>query len=282
MWLSEKALVFVDTRSAALAVYKEGFSGRHLERFAFERFGSRSAQATLFSDVLAGSADAVKHLARDLKAPLRKATLLLPLGASFPSIVEASASRPAPETEIEEADLVRFRLAPLLPFPIALSEVRTERSASIRRGAVLAQAILKTTIAEGEKVMSGLGFNGPHVTSALSAALRGLPPRPGTVDLVFGDSACAIAVRDAEGAIDAIHLRLLVLGDDRAQRSIDEALRATTDAREIRVLGEDAAILRGKAKHVVVHPAFEEPALRGSADPQQFPFLSVFHEGGAK
>ena len=35
-WFSEKALVFVDTRSAALAVYREGLSGPRLERFASE------------------------------------------------------------------------------------------------------------------------------------------------------------------------------------------------------------------------------------------------------
>ena len=282
MWFSEKTLVLVDTRSAALAVYRQGFSGPRLERFGFERLGSRATQASQFSDVLAGSSDSVARLARDLKAPLRDATLLLPLGASFPSIVDVPAQKQASTTEVEVADLVRFRLAPLLPFPIALSEVRTERSLAIRSGAVLAQAILKTTITEGEKVMSSLGFPRPYVTSTLSAALRGLPPRPGTVDLVFGDSACAIAVRDARGAIDAIRLRLLVEGDDRAQRSIDEALRATTEAREIRVLGEDAAALRGKARDSVVHSAFDEPALRGAADPQQFPFLSVFHERAAK
>jgi hypothetical protein len=277
MWFSERALVFVDARSAALAVYKRGLSGPRLERFGFERFASRAAQGAPFSDVLADSNDAVSRLARELKAPAREATLLLPLGVSFPSIVEVSPPRSAPVTEVEEADLVRFRLAPLLPFPIALAEVRSERSPSIRSGAVLAQAILKTTIAEGERVMASLGFALPHVTSTLSAALRGLPPRPGTVDLVFGDSACAIAVRDSRGAIDAIHLRLLVEGDDRGQRAIDEARRATDETREIRVLGEDASSVRGKAGDGVVVAAFGEPSLRPAADPQQFPFLSVFH-----
>ena len=53
MWFSEKALVFVDTRSAALAVYREGFSGPRLERFGSERFASRASGGDLFSDVLA-------------------------------------------------------------------------------------------------------------------------------------------------------------------------------------------------------------------------------------
>lgn len=282
MWFSERALVFVDTRSAALAVYTRGFSGLRLERFAFERFASRAAQAALLSDVLADSSASVSRLSRELRAPGRDATLLLPLGASFPSIVEVSPHRPAPAAEVEEADLVRFRLAPLLPFPIALSEVRSERSSSIRSGAVLAQAILKTTIAEGERVMAALGFARPHVTSTLSAALRGLPPRAGTVDLVFGDSACAIAVRDSLGAIEAIHLRLLVLGDDRGQRALDEAFRATASAREIRVLGEDPAAVRGKTGDVVVHAAFESGTPGAAADPQQFPFLSVFRGRAAE
>jgi hypothetical protein len=282
MWFSERALVFVDTRSAALAVYRQGLSGPRLERFAFDRFGSRAGEARLFSDVLGDSADAVSRLSRELKAPSAHATLLLPLGACFPSIVDVSAAGRPPGTEVEEADLVRFRLAPLLPFPIALSEVRAERSASTGGGAVLAQAILKTTIAEGEKVMATLGFHRVHVTSALSAAVRGLPPRPGTVDLVFGDSACAIAVRDARGLIGAIHLRLLVEGDDRGQRSIDEALRATSAVSVIRVLGEDVGSLGGRAGEAAILPAFDMPELRGSADPQKFPFLSVFHARAAK
>ena len=282
MWFSERALVFVDTRSAALAVYREGFSGPRLERFASERFASRASGGDLFKDVLADSKDAVARLSRELKAPSRDATLLLPLGASFPSIVEVSAPKKTQAPEVEEADLVRFRLAPLLPFPIALSEVRSEHSSSVRGGAALAQAVLKTTIEEGERVMASLGFGRPRVTSALSAALRGLPPRPGTVDLIFGDSACAIVVRDASGFMDAIHLRLLVLGDDRAQRAIDEALRAATEVSQIRVLGEDAASLRGKAPEVVIQPAFDPTAIQGAADPQRFPFLSLFHEGVAK
>lgn len=277
MWFSEKALVFVDTRSAALAIYREGLSGPRLERFASERFASRASGGDLFKDVLADSADAVVRLSRELKAPAREATLLLPLGASFPSIVDVSALRKTQTPEVEEADLVRFRLAPLLPFPVALAEVRSERSASVRGGAVLAQAVLRTTIEEGEKTMASLGFPGSRVTSALSAALRGLPPMPGAVDVVFGDSACAIVVRDALGAMDAIHLRLLVVGDDRGRRSIDEAMRAASEVSQIRVLGEDVASLSSQGRDVSIRAAFDLPALRGAADPQRFPFLSVFH-----
>jgi hypothetical protein len=277
MWFSEKALVFVDTRSAALAIYREGLSGPRLERFASERFASRASGGDLFKDVLADSADAVVRLSRELKAPTREATLLLPLGASFPSIVDVSALRKTQTPEVEEADLVRFRLAPLLPFPVALAEVRSERSASVRGGAVLAQAVLRTTIEEGEKTMASLGFPRSRVTSALSAALRGLPPMPGGVDVVFGDSACAIVVRDALGAMDAIHLRLLVVGDDRGRRSIDEAMRAASEVSQIRVLGEDVASLSSQGRDVSIRAAFDLPALRGAADPQRFPFLSVFH-----
>lgn len=282
MWFSEKALVFVDTRSAALAVYREGLSGPRLERFASERFASRTTGGDLFKDLFADSKDAVARLARELRAPLRDATLLLPLGASFPSIVDVSALRTTQAPEVEESDLVRFRLAPLLPFAIALAEVRSERSASVRPGAVLAQAVLRATIEEGEKVMASLGFSRPRVTCALSAALRGLPPSPGGVDLVFGDSACAIVVRDPLGIMDAIHLRLLVQGDDRGRRSVDEALRAVSEVSQIRVLGEDTAALASAAGEVQIRPAFDLPALRGAADPQRFPFLSVFHERASR
>ena len=281
MWFSEKALVFVDTRSAALAVYREGLSGPRLLRFASQRFGSRAKPAALFSDVLADSRDAVLSLARDLKAPMRDATLLLPIGASFPSVVDVSGLRKAQGPDLDEEALVRFRLAPLLPFPISQAEVRAETARAVPGGAVLAQAILKSTIEEGEKVMGALGFDRVQVTSALSAALRGLDPRPLVVDLVFGDSACAIAVRDARGAIGAIHLRLLVEGDDRGARSIDEAQRSAPESREIRVLGEDVANLRAPLE-TLVRPGFNGTPGPGAADPRQFPFLAVFHQGGGR
>jgi hypothetical protein len=282
MWFSEKALVFVDTRSAALAVYRRTFSGLRLLRFGSERFASRAGQGSPFGDVVAGSKDAVSRLARGLSAPMRDATLLLPLGAAFPSIADVSSFTRAQTKDVDVAELVRFRLAPLLPFPIAQAEVRTESAPALGAGVTLAQAILKSTITEAESMMSALGFQALHVTSALSAALRGLPPRPATVDLILGDSASAVAVRDEQGAIQAIHLRLLLEGDDRAQRSIDEAIRATPLAREIRVVGEDAATLRSRAPESVILPGFDTPALQGSADPQIFPFLGVFHEGPSR
>jgi hypothetical protein len=281
MWFSEKALVFVDTRSAALAVYKQTLRGPRLVRFASERLSARSRSGSLFAEVLSDAREAVEHLSRELKAPQGDATLLLPIGATFPLIVDLKALKRGHAPEVDDADLVRFRLAPLLPFPISQAEVRTEVSTSLGPGAVLAQAILASTIVDCEKVMDGLGFPRPRVTSSLSAALRGLPPRGHDVDLIFGDSACALAVRNLGGVIEAIHLRLLVEGDDRAGRSIDEALRSAANLRSIRALGEDEAALQSRAGEVTIHPAFDLPALRGSADPQRFPFLSVFHEGAA-
>ncbi len=278
MWFSEKALVFVDTRSAALAVYKETFSGPRLMRFAFERFGSKARGGALFGDILADSREAVARLAREMKAP-PEASLLLPVGVTFPSIVDPSSLGKAGGSDVALEDLVRFKMAPLLPFPVSQAEVRSESSPFVGSHVRLAQAILKTTILEGEKVMDAVGFRRAQVTSALSAALRGLPPKARVVDLIFGDSACAIAVRDALGAIEAIHLRLLVLGDDRAQRAIDEAHRAANGVGDIRVIGEDAKALAEKAGEVNVRPAFDEGAGEGSADPQMFPFLAVFHQG---
>lgn len=282
MWFSEKALVFVDTRSAALAVYKESLSGPRLLRFAAERFGSGARSGALFKDVLADSREAIAKLARDLAAPRRGACLLLPIGVTFPSILDAAGLDKGRSGEIEEDDLVAFRMAPLLPFPVSQAVVRSESSPGLGSGVVLAQAILKSAITESEKVMGELGFNEPEVSSALSAALRGLPRQGGIVDLIFGDSACAIAVRDERGGVEAIHLRLLVAGDDRAERSIDEAFRATRVVREIRVLGEDDAALRIRAGDALVRPAFARPALPGPGDPQRFPFLSVFERAGVK
>jgi hypothetical protein len=282
MWFSEKALVFVDTRSAAIAVYRENPFGRHLLRFGSQRFASRAKQGGLFADVLADSREAVKGLVRDLAAPPSDATLLLPIGASFPSVVDLAGLRNAQGPGLDEEALVRFRLAPLLPYPIAQAEVRAEASNSIQGGSVIAQGILRSTIAEGERVMGEIGFQRIRVTSALSAALRGLTPKAGVVDLIFGDSACAVAVRDAKGAIAAIHLRLLVEGDERGARSIDEAVRAAPEGREIRVLGEDVASLTPPAGWSVAQPSFNSAPGPGGADPRQFPFLSVFHEGDGR
>ncbi len=276
MWFSEKALVFVDTRSAALAVYKETFSGRRLLRFASERFGSGARSGALFKDVLEDSRGAIAKLARDLAAPMRGACLLLPIGVPFPSIIDAAGLNKGRSGGVDEEDLVAFRMAPLLPFPVSQAVVRSETSPGLGPGVVLAQAILKSVVTESEKVMGDLGFKEPEVSSALSAALRGLPKHQGIVDLIFGDSACAIAVRDERGGVEAIHLRLLVEGDDRAQRSIDEAFRATRVVREIRVLGEDDAALRARAGEALVRPAFSEGVVAGLGDPQRFPFLSVF------
>ncbi len=276
MWFSEKALVFVDTRSAALAVYQETFSGRRLLRFASERFGSGPRSGALFKDVLEDSREAIAKLTRDLAAPVRGACLLLPIGVPFPSIIDAAGLNKGRSGGVDEEDLVAFRMAPLLPFPVSQAVVRSESSPGLGPGVVLAQAILKSAIAESEKMMGELGFKEPEVSSALSAALRGLPKHPGIVDLIFGDSACAIVVRDERGGVEAIHLRLLVEGDDRAQRSIDEAFRATRVVREIRVLGEHDAALRARAGEALVRPAFSEGAIAGLGDPQRFPFLSVF------
>ncbi len=276
MWFSEKALVFIDTGSAALAVYKETFSGRRLLRFASERFGSGARSGALFKDVLEDSREAIAKLARDLAAPMRGACLLLPIGVPFPSIIEAAELKKGGAGGVLEEDLVAFRMAPLLPFPVSQAVVRSESGPGLGPGVVLAQAILKSVVAESEKVMGDLGFREPEVSSALSAALRGLPKHQGIVDLIFGDSACAIAVRDERGGVEAIHLRLLVEGDDRAQRSIDEAFRATRVVREIRVMGEDDAALRARAGEALVRPAFSQGAIAGLGDPQRFPFLSVF------
>lgn len=282
MWFSEKALVFVDTRSAALAVYKETFSGARLLRVASERFGSGARSGAPFKDVLANSRKAIARLARDLAAPVRGACLLLPIGVTFPSVLDAAGLGKGASGEINEEDLVAFRMAPLLPFPVSQAVIRSESSPGLGPGVVLAQAILKSAITESETLMGDLGFKEPEVSSALSAALRGLPKQGGIVDLIFGDSACAIAVRHPSGGVEAIHLRLLVEGDDRAQRSIDEAFRATRGVREIRVLGEEAEALRARAGEAVVRPAFAQGTLFGGGDPQRFPFLSVFDSVAGK
>lgn len=276
MWFSERALVFADTRSAAIAVYARGLSGPRLRRFASERFGSPAPDAPMLKDVVARSATALTRLARDLRISGLPSTLVLPLGAAFPSIVELAGLRKAQAAEVDELDAVRFRIAPLLPYPVAQAEVRTEASPSIGPGVVLAQAIPKEQVLSSEKVMRSLGFGVVEVASALSAAFRGLPARAGTVDLIFGDSACAIAVRGARGGVDAVHLRLLLEGDDRAQRALDEAQRTTRDSTIIRVLGEDAALLKARAPHALIQSAFDSSALPDGADPQMFPFLAVF------
>jgi hypothetical protein len=171
MWFSEQALVFIDTRSAALAVYRETPFGPRLSRFAFERFGSKARDGAPFADILADSREALSRLAREMKAPPR-ASLLLPLGVTFPSIVDTASLGQSAGSEVALEDLVRFRIAPLLPFPVTQAEVRAESSPLIGPRVQLAQAILKSTILEGEKLMEAAGFRRAHVTSALSVACR--------------------------------------------------------------------------------------------------------------
>jgi hypothetical protein len=203
------------------------------------------------------------------------------VGVTFPSILETDSLRRSANADVEEAELLRFRLAPLLPFPVAQAEVRTESGPLIGSGVVLAQAVPKAIVEETDKAMRDLGFGAPVIASALSASLRGLSARPGTVDLILGDSASAIAVRDERGSIQAVHVRLLVEGDDRASRSIDEAIRATPRAREIRVIGEDAGSIGSRTGDVAVVPAFPNATSRDT-DAQRFPFLGMFEEAARR
>ena len=276
MWFREKALVAVDSRSAAVAVYRETFSGPRLVRFGFERLAARGDGDGSIVRTLAGAGDAVKRLAASLQAPPRDATFLLPIGAAFPSISDAANAVRAQAADVAEADLVRFRFAGILPFPVSQAEVRTESSPSLGPGLVLAQAVLKTTVAAAEASMESWGFRGARISSVLSAALRGLPPRAGAVDLVLGDAACAVCARDERGVAEALHLRLLTDGDDRGRRSFDEARRSAPAARELRILGEDVAGLGILSRDMAVVPAFEVAGAQG-ADPQRFPFLALFH-----
>ncbi len=274
MWFSPKTLVAVDTRSAAVAVFSNSFSGPRLERFASGRFTCHAGQESLFSDVLSDSRDTLDRLARELKAPLGDVTLLLPLGAVFPAVFDSASLKRGGVAEVGEDEMVRFRLAPLLPFSVALADVQAERCDQ-GRGGVLAQAVLKTLVTDGRALMTSLGFRRVRVTSALSAVLRGLKPAPRALDLIYGDSACAIAVRGERGFVESVHLRLLLEGEDREQRALDEAFRAATLVGDIRVSGASIDGLRRKAHDLSVVSAFP-PMDRALGDPQTFPFLAVF------
>jgi len=282
MWFFEKALVAVDTRRACVAVYSNGRRGPSLLRFGSEPLDLQS-QPGSYAETLRESRPAVERLIRALKPPMRGASCVLPIGASFPSILEEPALAKVTGSGVAEADVVRFRLAPLLPFPIAQAEVRTESSTSIGAGAVLAQATPKAVISECEQFMGSLGFSGLHVVSALSAALRGLEARPGAVDLILGDSAFALAVRSDAGGIETIHLRLLVEGDDRTKRPVDEAIRASSDASSVRILGADPRSFPAGGQGTEIVAAFPAPSPDvAGADPQLFPFLAIFHAGRSR
>ena len=280
MWFSEKALVFVDTRSAALAVYKETFSGPRLVRFASERFGSGARERRPLQGRARRLAGGDRETGARPRGPVARAPAFFCPLASLPldrRCRRRSARRQAPE--VDEDDLVALPHGP----PAALSG----------QPGGGAQRVFASGLGRGRGAGAGHPEDGhsggregdgrssassaPEVTSALSAALRGLPKQPGIVDLIFGDSACAIAVRDERGGVEAIHLRLLVEGDDRAQRSIDEAFR-----RDPRWCARSACWARtmrpcepAPAKRSCVPPS-TEGAGAGSGDPQRFPFLSVF------
>lgn len=272
MWFREKALVAVDSLGVAVAVYRDTVSGRRLVRFGSERLAG-SADGGLAA-TLASAGEAVRRLATSLAAPTRGATFLLPLGATFPSITDAGTAARAQAPDVAEVDFVRFRLASLLPFPVSQAEVRTETFPSIAPGMVLAQAVLRTNVVAAEAAMAAWGFPGARISSVLSAAFGGLPIRPDTVDLILGDSACAVCARDARGLTEAIHLRLLSEGEDRGRRALEEARRAAPSVRSVRVIGEDVRALASPFGEVALVPAFAESAAQGDADPQRAPFLA--------
>lgn len=282
MWFREKALVAVDSRGVAVAVYRDTVSGRQLLRFGAERLASPGPGDGGLAATLAGAGDAVRRLAASLKAPSRGATFLLPLGATFPSITDAGTAARAQARDVSEVDFVRFRLASLLPFPVSQAEVRTETFPSLAPGMVLAQAVLSTNVAAAATAMTAWGFPGARISSVLSAAFGGLSIRPDTVDLILGDSACAVCARDARGLTEAIHLRLLSEGEDRGRRALEEARRAAPAVRAVRVIGEDVRALASPFGDVDLVPAFEESAAPGDADPQRAPFLAFLHRASGR
>lgn len=280
MWFREKTLVAVDARGVAMAVYRDTASGRQLVRFGSERLPGSSDVG--LAATLAGASDAVRRLSASLGAPTRGATFLLPIGATFPSITDAGTAARAQARDIAEVDFVRFRLASLLPFPVSQAEVRTETFPSLGPGLVLAQAVLKTSVAAAEAAMESWGFPGARISSVLSAAFGGLPVQADTVDLILGDSACAVCARDARGLTEAIHLRLLSEGDDRGRRALEEARRAAPSVRSVRVIGEDVRTLASPFGDVSLVPAFAESAARKDADPQRVPFLAFLEAASGR
>ena len=277
MWFSEKALVFVDTRSAAVAVYSGGSRRPVLKRFAFE--GVPGSPGAAFGEALRVARPSVDRLVKELAPSRRGATLLLPIGASFPATLEESAV--ARVADVAEGDMARFRMSPLLPFPATQAEIRLERAAAFGPGVALGQAIPQSVVAEGERFMSDCGFASASIGATLSTALRGFRARPSVVDVILGDSAYALGVRNARAALESIHVRLLVEGDDPIRRSTEEALRASRGVLEVRIGGAspDAieAVARGWSTSIV--PAFpHEGSFNG---PQRFPFLGIFEEGAA-
>lgn len=236
MWFQERALVFVDARTAAIAVYRETPSGLQALRFGAERIGGGASPAGVSGYAHAG--DAIRRLRQSLRAPASGATFLLPLGATFPYVFEAELSDRASAASVDQTDLARFRLAPNLPFPISQAEVRVERLRSAGPGVLLAQGAPKAAVAAAREAMLGWGFTAPSISSLLSCALSGLPATEGA-DIVLGDRACVVAVRDSAGSLRGVHLRLLGQEDDPSARAVEEARRAAGSEAAVRWLAGD-------------------------------------------
>ncbi|HSB61376.1 MAG TPA: hypothetical protein VLI67_06635 [Vicinamibacteria bacterium] len=142
------------------------------------------------------------------------AALVLPDGVGRALLLDVASG-------IDLRAFVRFRLAPLLPYPAEEAVIDVLR---LGRGRVLGAAVRRSVVAEYEQSAAAAGFlqEGVHLAPLLVVA--GLLRRGAGVHVILGDAALSLAAfRDARLA--AFRTRRRDPGPGEAERLLDEAER---------------------------------------------------------
>lgn len=269
MWLRDSTVVSLDTHRVAVAVYRSRLGKRQLLAFEERALERGSMPQDPYRELCAASKDVCVDLIRALRAPVSSLSILLPVGAFFPTLVDLGVPSPG----VSSDDLLRFRVASSLPFSSHEAEIRSDSQVATGSGALYAEALPGYQVEAAERLSRDLGCARPELLSALGAALRVIGQTPGGSDVILGDSAYATAERDESGRLSDVTLRLLGQSTDRYTRavSVTRAFQSNGE-RPLRLVGPGAAELAqaSSSRTEAVRPSL---ALSGRA--LVFPFLEL-------
>jgi hypothetical protein len=235
--------VAFDATAVSGARSARGLRGRRLASFARVALGEGALVPTPHERNLVRPdevRDALAQVARTLDAVREEIALLVPDGVARLVLLEAPPN-------VRPDEYARFRLASNLPYPAREAVVQAEAAGP---GRILAAVAWRAVLAEYEDAARAAGLQQGRMDLAPLAglhALRRAAPRGGSVDLVLGDVAYALALHDG-GALrvlrnrrrdrDADEPRRLVLEIERAYRMAGLETRARA-----RVVGPGAGAL---------------------------------------
>jgi hypothetical protein len=201
----------------------------------------------------------------------RRATLILPDGVARVALVSG-------DGELEARELARFRLGPRLPFPLEQAVVD---GLPVGSGKVLAGAARLPVVAEYESVAEEAGFEPERVElaplTAVCGLIRGRPSGERGLDVVLGDVAFGLVVRDG-GTLASYRSRRLGAGPGawaRLALELDrEARLAGTGASPmVRVVGPGATEAAAALAAVGYRASPGWPGVAGPAELAQAAWL---------